>query len=490
MLNYESMLKKADGVNEESFFNKNGDSISVLSVILNGQSKYIGIVRVNDEINYLECFSMDNAASFFKKCEQYCTNNVGSSYFRLVNELKDRIRSKEITQYLCEFNEKVYTVYPNRHISGKCVFKPADFIMGSDRRAAALQLFLTLGFSKVVIEVVKTPPITVCNLSHNGGNDVLSYVMNSVSGRRDICEIKIPNELLHNSKLENNNVFCIKEIGKKFCDFSECLNELGNNLDSYLFTFSHYAFPFDTYAPQIKFNALMIQENFGFTQSDTCEYYSKIDGTNYLAMFKSFISGKEIKKWYDKIYRTLSSNAEFCKDLQTREKMIYMTATVRITAVLMNKFFSNLKINAADICKLLIEFEKAEVDCEAYNVDKIMVDIIKSVDKSKVIESDDTKKGKGRLSKEEFAIPYDDVVNVLKKSYPGKSHIAILSDLYEKGYIHCGAKKRSDGIPKFDSCYNGETVIRFWRFNYEENYGQRIQTAVDYSIYGSQAAVA
>lgn len=136
MLNYESMLKKADGVNEEGLFNKNGDSISVLSIILNGQSKYIGIVRVNDEINYLECFSMDNAASFFKKCEQYCTNNVGRSYFILVNELKDRIRSKEITQYLCEFNEKVYTVYPNRHISGKCVFKPADFIMGSDRRAA------------------------------------------------------------------------------------------------------------------------------------------------------------------------------------------------------------------------------------------------------------------------------------------------------------------------------------------------------------------
>lgn len=172
MLNYESMLKKADGVNEESFFNENGDSISVLSVILNGQSKYIGIVRVNDEINYLECFSMDNAASFFKKCEQYCTNNVGRSYFNKVNELKNR--SSNLIQYLCEFNEKVYTVYPNRHISGKCAFKPADFIMGSDRRAAALQLFLTLGFSKAVIEVVKTPPITVCNLSHNGGNDVLS----------------------------------------------------------------------------------------------------------------------------------------------------------------------------------------------------------------------------------------------------------------------------------------------------------------------------
>lgn len=489
MINYEAMLKKADGVKEECIFNDNGDSISVLSVILNGQSKYIGIVRVNDEINYLECFSLDNAAGFFKKCEQYCTNNVGKSYFIMVNELKNR--SSEITQYLCELNEKVYTVYPNGHIIGKCVFKPADFIMGSDRRAAALQLFLTLGFSKAVIEIVKTPPIIVCNLSHNGDNDVLSYVMNSVSGRRGVCAIKNPNELLHNSKLENNNVFCIKEIGKKFCDFSECINELGNNLDGYLFTFSHYAFPFDTSAPQIKFNALIIQENFGFTQSDTCKYYSKIDGKNYLALFKSFIlKRKRIKKWYDKIYRTLSSNAEFCKDLQTREKMIHMTAIVRITAVLMNKFFSNLKINAADICKLLIEFEKAEVVCEAYNADKIMVDIIKSVDESKVIESDDTKKGKGRLSEDEFAIPYGDVVNVLKKCYPGKSHIAILSDLYEKGYIQCGAKKRSDGIPTFDSRYNGETVIRFWRIDYNEKYGQRVQTDVNNSIHGSQAAAA
>lgn len=487
MLNYEAMLKKADGVKEECVFNNNGDSISVLSVILNGQSKYIGIVRVNDEINYLECFSLDNAAGFFKKCEQYCTNNAGKHYFSKVNELRNM--SGTITQYRCEFNEKVYTVYPNGH-SGECVFKPADFIMGSDRRAAALQLFLTLGFSKAVIEIVKTPPIIVCNLSHDGGNDVLSYVMNSVSGRRDVCEIKNPNELLHNSKLENNNVFCIKEIGKKFCDFSECINELGNNLDSYLFKFSHYAFPFDTYVPAVKFNALLTQENFGFTSKDTNEYYSKIDGKNYLALFKSFILSKRIKKWYDKIYQTLSSNAEFCKDLQTREKMIRMTAIVRITAVLMNKFFSNLKINIADICKLLIEFEKAEVDCEAYNADKIMVDIIKSVDESKVIESDDTKKGKGRLSKDEFAIPYDDVVNVLKKCYPGKSHIAILSDIYEKGYIHCGAKKRSDGIPKFDSRYNGETVIRFWRIDYEQKYGQRVQTAVNSSIHGSQAAVA
>lgn len=33
------------------------------------------------------------------------------------------------------------------------------------------------------------------------------------------------------------------------------------------------------------------------------------------------------------------------------------------------------------------------------------------------------------------------------------------------------------------------TVIRFWRSDYEKNYEQRIQTAVDYSLYGSQRSI-
>jgi hypothetical protein len=486
MKNYENKLFVCAGVREVELFKGKTDTnadmntdtyvdtVSVIPVIFRNVRSFIGIVRTDGVIRYLEKFELDSASGFFKRAERYCCNTDinQTSFFGLKNKLKNELSGKKF--YRCDCSNGCYTVYSDDAQTCEVQtynFSYADFFKTdtsdggnteSLRKCIAKQLFLTMSFSEAIIEKLQKNPLIVGILKHNGGNDLLCFIWNCVKGKSDACSIVNPKE--SHSRLESNNLFSCK-AGKKTSEFFETVQYiLSDYIGSYMFSFDSGAvFPFSIKSsPALKYKTVLIQEDFDFSEEESDDFYCAIEHTNYLCMLKKYIQSVDLAGEYNECVKAAEA-ADYSNCL-IKEYM----PIIQLTAEKVNACFG-MDLDVKAIQKLfaeLVNSKKVDISEDPKDIMKKMIANLKDTDFCVAINA----KGDKTCTKDrEFVfIRYDAVKTALTKAIKGKGHIALLQTLAEGGYIAYGTRCRKDDMPRFESICNKEKVLRFYRNLYEE----------------------